>query len=213
MSEKKMISIVGAGGHARSIYSWLVDTGEVASVQFIDTYKKDENEKIFNCNIICCEWKNIGKINSDHFLIAIGDNHLRKKLYHHLISSNKNIQGVKHPTCIIGKDVKVHESVYIGPTSVVGPLARIGENTILNSGCIVEHETVIGNHCHIAPGAKIAGRVTIGEGVFVGIGAVIKDNVTIKDKAVIGAGAVVITDIQENDIVAGVPAKSIKRVN
>lgn len=213
MSKNKLISIVGAGGHARSVYSWLVDTSEATNVQFIDTYKKEENEQIFNCEIIRCEWENIGKINSDQFLIAIGDNHLRKKIYDHLISSNKNVQGVKHPTSIIGRDAKVHVTVYIGPTSIVGPLAKIGENTVLNSGCIVEHETVIGSHCHIAPGAKIAGRVTIGDSVFVGIGAVIKDNVTIKDNVVIGAGTVVITDIQENDIVAGVPAKSIKKVN
>lgn len=211
MNKNTSISIVGAGGHARSIYSWLTDMCEVNNVQFIDSYKKNENEQIFNCDVVCCDWDNIRNINSDTFLLGIGDNQLRKKIYYQLISSNRNVQGVSHPTSVIGIDAKVHQTVYIGPLCIVGPLAEIRENTILNSNCIIEHETIIGNHCHIAPGAKIAGRVTIGNNVFVGIGAVIKENVVIKDNAVIGAGAVVISDVLENDVVAGVPAKSIKK--
>jgi len=51
----------------------------------------------------------------------------------------------------------------------------------------------IGNNCYISAGVTILGPVRIG------------DNVTI------GAGAVVTKDIPSNCIVAGVPAKIVKR--
>jgi acetyltransferase-like isoleucine patch superfamily enzyme len=54
-------------------------------------------------------------------------------------------------------------------------------------------------------------KTTIGSDVWIGQGAMIKAGVTIGVGAVIGAGAVVTKDIQPYNIVAGVPAREIKR--
>lgn len=51
--------------------------------------------------------------------------------------------------------------------------------------------SVIGNGVRICPGAKIFGKITVG------------------DNAIIGSNAVVTTDVPENAIVGGVPAKII----
>lgn len=53
--------------------------------------------------------------------------------------------------------------------------------------------------------------VFIGNDVWIGVNAIIKGNVTIGDGAVIGAGAVVTKDVEPYTIVAGVPAKIIKK--
>jgi len=52
----------------------------------------------------------------------------------------------------------------------------------------------------------------IRDNVFIGYGAIILGNVTIGPNAVVGAGAVVVKDVAEGDIVAGVPAKPVGRV-
>ena len=53
--------------------------------------------------------------------------------------------------------------------------------------------------------------VTIGHDVWIGHGAIVLAGRNIGNGAVIGAGSVVTKDVQAYSIVAGVPAKSIRR--
>ncbi len=53
--------------------------------------------------------------------------------------------------------------------------------------------------------------ITIGENVWICEGARINRGVTIGDNAIIAAGAIVTKDVSANTIVAGIPAKVIKR--
>ena len=88
----------------------------------------------------------------------------------------------------------------------------------------------IGDMCFIAPGVILtcAGHpvvaeqrdqgietskpITIGNSVWIGAHATICGGVTVGNHAVIGAGAVVLHDVPENTIVAGVPAKEIRKI-
>ncbi len=53
--------------------------------------------------------------------------------------------------------------------------------------------------------------VNIGNDVWVGGGSIILPGVTVGDHAVIGAGAVVTRNVESGSVVAGIPAKEIKR--
>ena len=54
--------------------------------------------------------------------------------------------------------------------------------------------------------------IEIGKGVWIGSNAVILGPCRIGDHAVIAAGAIVTTDVEPFTIVAGVPAKPIRRI-
>jgi acetyltransferase-like isoleucine patch superfamily enzyme len=56
------------------------------------------------------------------------------------------------------------------------------------------------------------GKIDIRDNVFIGYGAIVLPNVTISSNAIVGAGAVVTKDVAEGDLVAGVPARPIGRV-
>lgn len=56
------------------------------------------------------------------------------------------------------------------------------------------------------------GKIDIRDNVFIGFNAIVLRNVTIGPNAIVAAGAVVTKDVAEGDIVAGVPARPIGRV-
>ena len=81
--------------------------------------------------------------------------------------------------------------------------------TILNAESIGENFSC--RHCTTL-GAKHNGRPVIGNNVSLGASVTIVGNVHIGDNVVVGAGAVVVKDVPSNCVVAGNPAKIIKRL-
>jgi serine O-acetyltransferase len=81
---------------------------------------------------------------------------------------------------------------------VLHPQVRIGKNCVIHSSVnIGKHKNgvpQIGNNVYIAPGVKIFGGVTIG------------------DNVIIGANSVINKDVPSNVVVAGVPAKVIRKI-
>jgi carbonic anhydrase/acetyltransferase-like protein (isoleucine patch superfamily) len=57
------------------------------------------------------------------------------------------------------------------------------------------------------------GKIDIRDNVFIGYGAIVLPGVTIGPNAIVAAGAVVNRDVASGDIVGGVPAKPIGKVD
>ena len=89
-----------------------------------------------------------------------------------------------------------------------------------HKGCIVIHPLVkIGNYCEIMQGVTIGNNILkdrdavaqIGDNVMICAGAKIIGGVSIGNGAIIGANSVVNKDIADSMIVAGAPARNIKK--
>lgn len=73
----------------------------------------------------------------------------------------------------------------------------------------IAHGVQIGKNSLIIAHAMIAGSVKIGENTWVAPCASIKNKLTVGDNALIGLGSVVVKNVNDNEIVAGVPAKKM----
>ena len=109
---------------------------------------------------------------------------------------------------IIGDNVDISSSCQIARGSLSDTV--IGDGTKLDALVYVAHNVKIGRNCLLAGGAKIGGTTKIGDQCWIGLNCTIKQKVRIGNNAIVAAGAVVLHDVVDGDIVAGVPAKSIK---
>lgn len=63
------------------------------------------------------------------------------------------------------------------------------------------------------PDLEITKPITLGDKVYIGNNAILLPGVTVGSYVVIGAGAIVTKDIPSNSVVAGVPAKVIRKAD
>jgi len=109
--------------------------------------------------------------------------------------------------------------IFLIYNSRVPSSVKIGKNTkfaYLGIGCVIHKNTIIGENCILGQGITIGGRgkrpglPIIGNNVYIGAGARILGPITIGDNVIIGPNSVVITNVPNNTIVGGIPAKIIK---
>lgn len=197
--------VFGCGGHARSIINTFCINNIYQEIILVDK-NAEKNEKILGFSVK----KNYELDRDDVYIIAIGDNTIRKEMYNKLQNNHiGNCISVVSNSSHIGLDVSIGKGTFIAPYVYIGPQTSVGINTIINTGCVVEHESVIGSHTHIAPHVTICGRTNIGNNVFCGAGSTVIDKINVCDNVIIGAGAVVICDIVESGTYVGIPARKI----
>jgi len=104
----------------------------------------------------------------------------------------------------------------------IGKHVTIGDRAYLYNlgGLIIGDHSVISQDAYLCGGTHdysdlcyplIRKKITVGRGVWIAAGAFIGPGVTIGDGAIIGARSVVIKDVEPWTVVAGNPARVIKR--
>ncbi len=125
----------------------------------------------------------------------------------------------------LGRDSSIHMNCFI-----TGYGIHIGHNTVINRQSYLDGRVplYIGNNVNISHQVMIhtlthdpqnpdfvcvEAPVHIGDYVWIGARAIILPGITIGDGAVVGAGAVVTRDVEPYTIVAGNPARVLKKRN
>jgi acetyltransferase-like isoleucine patch superfamily enzyme len=121
-----------------------------------------------------------------------------------------------NPRVIIGDDVSVSRWCHVSAIEYI----EIGSRTLLGSNVYIadhNHGTYSGieqSDPTVSPATRPlggGGPVIIGEDVWIGNNAVLVGPLNVGRGAIIGANSVVTRDVPVNTIVAGVPARPIKR--
>ena len=130
--------------------------------------------------------------------------------------------------CEIGDNTKIGAFVEIQKNAKVGKNCKISSHTFICEGVTIEDEVFIGHGVTFIndtyPRATTAGgglqteqdwkveSTLIRRGASIGSGATILSNVTVGERAIVGAGSVVTRDVPADAIVAGNPARIMRKV-
>jgi acetyltransferase-like isoleucine patch superfamily enzyme len=143
------------------------------------------------------------------------------------------LEALREERLEIGPHVLFEPGVWI--TAPGAARVRIGEGTFLNVGVMVASERLveIGAHCMLANGCFVTdsshryddpnkpitwqgfeskGPTRIGDNCWLGANVVVTSGVTIGERCVIGANSVVTKDVESFTIVAGAPARAIRKI-
>ncbi len=206
LNEKKSLSIIGSGGHAKVI----IETAELSGFNIEDVY--DDDVRKVNSYVGGYKVKaTVTNNSSEYSIIAIGDNKTRRNMCFN--NSNAKWATIIHPSSIISKNVLIGEGTVVMAGVIIQSGAKIGKHCILNTGASIDHDCVIDDFVHISPKCGLAGAVFIGEGTSIGIGSSIIPNISIGKWSIIGAGSVVVNDLPDYCTAVGAPSKAIKFQN
>ena len=151
--------------------------------------------------------------------------------YHHLETDRRNsavplldlrcVNARIEPGAVIRDHVEIGEHVIVMMGAVINIGAVVGAGTMVDMNAVVGARAIVGRDCHIGAGAVLAGvpeppraqPVVIEDQVLVGANAVVLEGCRVGQGSVVAAGAVVTQDVEAGVVVAGQPARVVKRVD
>lgn len=145
-----------------------------------------------------------------------------------------------HPLALVEEGVEIGDNTKIGPFCIIRKNAKIGSNCKFTAYCEIRENVTIGNNtgfgsrCTISANAKVGNDVTIkysfvltdtpnleegdtksvgeiGDGTLIGANVTLMPGFSIGKNAIIGACSQVRSEVGDNEIWYGNPAKFFKK--
>jgi sugar O-acyltransferase (sialic acid O-acetyltransferase NeuD family) len=204
------IVIVGAGGFAKDVFTYLGDVNlgqsqtnvvrgflatpePSAQIQSLAPYLGSEHDYTFSPE--------------DRVIVAIGDPAKRRAVTERVAARGAIFMTLIHPRSYVASTAVLGEGCILTPFTFIGPFARVGAHVHVNISGSINHDAVVGDYCTFSPYAAALGGTEVESGVFLGTHATVHPRITVGHNSKIAAGAVVTRSVPPGSLMTGNPAK------
>ena len=208
--QNKLI-ILGAKGTAKKAIEIVEGQNLYSEIALLDNFAPYDHVMSYPIIGKCDDFEKYVS-NFTHAIVCIGDNGVRGFFIRKLIESGLTIPNIIHPRAYISRSASFGTGIFMDALSILQADSKMGDGCMLNSGAVVEHENRLGDFINMGPGAATTGDVKIGNNTFIGANSCIINGVSIGENVVIAAGSSVISDVPDNVMIAGCPAKIKKTI-
>jgi sugar O-acyltransferase (sialic acid O-acetyltransferase NeuD family) len=207
----KKIVILGASAFAEEVADIISQIGTCELIGFVEGINRERcKERLRGLTVTWID--EVGKFQTDcHGICAVGSTK-REIFIQQAVRAGLGFTSILHPTALVSKTSKLGQGTIVSPGVIIAAYTEIGEHVIINRGALIGHHASIDNYVTVSPGANIAGRTRIGDCCYIGMGSIVIDGISIGRNSVVAAGAVVTKDVPESVMVAGMPAKIMKKM-
>ena len=177
----------------------------------------DDNRSLYGKN--CCGIKVIGgreMLSESHgaYVLAVPgnpNNYLqRKAIIDGLNVESSRFVTIIHPSAAVADDSSIGFNTIIMPNVVISCGVKVGNHCIILPNTVIAHDSIVSDYCCVGSNVAISGYVVIAPNCYIGSGTNLRENVQIGKGTLIGIGSNVISNIDENVVVVGNPAKFLR---
>jgi sugar O-acyltransferase (sialic acid O-acetyltransferase NeuD family) len=208
------VIVLGCSGHARVVVDAIEANASYHVVGFLDSFKRPG--VAFGDYTIVGTEDDLPNLWNDGFcnavVLGIGDNWTRAQMAMRVqqLVPDVAFATVIHPSAQIAENVVIGDGTVIMAGVVVNTGTHIGRGCILNTRASFDHECTAGDFVSLGPGCVTGGGVEIGTCSAICIGAIVSHGIRVGKHSVIGASATVLSDIPDNVVAYGTPARVIR---
>ena len=215
----KNIIILGVGGNCIDILDTINEINLVSStyncIGFLDDSMNNQGKEFYGVKVIGT-LKDAHKFSQCYFVNGIGSYRnfwLKESIIKKTEIPLDKFENIIHPKASVSKLSNLGRGIVVLANTTICSNAVIGNHVIILSNSVINHDDVIGDFTCITSGVCISGSVVIGGSCYIGSNSSIINEVKIGNDVLIGMGSNVLKDVEDNVVVAGNPAKVIRKTH
>jgi sugar O-acyltransferase (sialic acid O-acetyltransferase NeuD family) len=207
------IHIVGAGGLAKELISYIIDEKpqryKIVGVWADENFNSPRYDSFYIGNLSeAAERLTI----LDNLLLAIAKPSIKRKVRSQIDPINKlNWLTYVHPSAVVSSYAGIGKGCIITPQAIVTSDAKLGEFVFMNTGSVIGHDAVLGDYSTLFPNTEVCGDCTLGTDCILGIGAFLVPGVALATGTRVSAGSIVWSSFEEPVLLSGNPATVVPR--
>lgn len=143
--------------------------------------------------------------------IAVGEPRIRQLLLKKAEAEGLVPRSLISPNAFVSPMAEIGDGVIVAPLCSIQARARIARNVGVNTMTVVGHDVCVSEGAVLSSMVNLGGAVEVGECAYIGMGALVKEGVSVGCWSIVAMGSVVFSDLPQEVIAVGNPARVSKR--